>query len=85
MIQPTMHKPVPLGSRVVIRGGLYSNTLKELRGEVSGIASMHVLFHYIVSLDPDSYIETEYGTYKTISVLGTFLESEDGSNWHLDV
>lgn len=77
--EPTLHKPVPMGVRVVIPEYFVG---KKMKGEVAGISSMHVIFHYIVLLDEP--IESEFGLQKAITVGGPQLEAEDGSNWRLE-
>lgn len=78
---PTMHKPIPMGTRVrLVKDSGFPNNLG--MGEVVGIASMHVIFNYIVLFDEP--FQTEYGTHRAISVMGTLLEKEDGSNFRLN-
>jgi len=72
---PTPRKSVPMGTRVVSPGGYCSTEV--VKGRVVGIASVHMVFHYIVLLD--SPIETEYGTQGAITVLGSLLEGEGGT------
>lgn len=84
MYQPTLHKPVPLGSDVVIPVGPYNGSDKPRTGKVVGISSTHVLFHYIVLLDDGCEYHDGYGTHKAVSVIGTALEKPGGGNWKLD-
>ena len=77
---PTMHKPVPMGARVKIpdyygMGGEW--------GVVAGIASTHVIFHYIVILDKP-FNDPDYGEVKAVSVIGSELEGENGEHWRLE-
>lgn len=44
---PTLHKPVPMGSRVYIPE-YFSSKRKKLAGTVVGVASLHVIYTYIV-------------------------------------
>lgn len=78
---PSMHKPVPMGTlvrRSEDRGSMYP----PFTGTVTGIASCHVIHHYIVSLDAP--IEVDGEQHHAISVPGTLLDSEDGAtNWLL--
>lgn len=77
--EPALHKPVPMNSRVRLP---LQWTVREAKGTVVGISSMHVIFIYIVLLD--EAIETEYGTCKAMACPGSELESEDGlTNWRL--
>lgn len=81
VIQPTLHKPVPMNARVVVpvSAGLYH---QPLTGKVIGICSYHVIFIYIVLLDTP--INNGYGEMSAVPVPGSLLESPDGSNWRLD-
>jgi hypothetical protein len=75
MHTPTLHKPVPIGSKVRVED-------TSITGEVVGISSMHVIFQYIILLD--NPIEDEYGIHKAIVYPGSLLEALDGSNWKID-
>lgn len=80
MLTPTMHKSIPMNTRVVIPKGNYYP--EDLVGTVVGISSVFVIFYYIVLLDVP--IISEYGEQRAISVRGSVLESEDRlSNWKL--
>lgn len=79
-LQPTLHKPVPMGARV--------RTPKHYLGEdkigtVEGIAFRHIVFVYIVRLDEP--IQTEYGEQRAIVIPGSELEGLDGTNWRIEV
>lgn len=76
--QPTLHKPVPMGARVVIPA-LYVGEVRH--GTVVGIGFVHIVFSYIVLLDEP--VNTPYGTMRAIPVVGGDLTGEDGSNWRL--
>lgn len=80
---PTLHKPVPMNSRVFIPDYYIideiSDNQRRLGGTVVGIANIHVIFTYIVLLDEP--IQTEYGEFKAVVVNGAELEAEDGTNW----
>lgn len=79
MYEPTLHKPVPLESRVRLPFHYFG---KEVKGTVVGISSMHVIFVYIVLLDEAQ--DSEFGKVRAVAVPGAELESEDGStNWRL--
>lgn len=81
MYQPTLHKPVPMGARVKITEN--SGYPPVSPGTVVGVASVHILFHYIVLLDTP--FDTEYGPQRALSVPGTHLETEDGlTNFRLE-
>lgn len=69
---PTLHDEIPLGSRVIVPAS-YCST-EPVSGRVVGIASIHVIFQYIVLLDTP--IESEYGLNEAISVPGTLLRPE---------
>jgi hypothetical protein len=80
MLQPTLHKPVPLGSsvRIIETGSLNGKT-----GIVAGIAWQHVIFVYIIILDEP--IQTKEGLTLAVTLPGTLLQSTvDGSDWKLD-
>ena len=82
MSLPTMHKPVPINSRVKIPNYYSKDKNKNFFGTVVGISSMHVIFTYIVLLD--EFLESEFGDLKAVVVHGTELESEDGlTNWKI--
>lgn len=78
--EPTLHKPIPMGARVVLPEEFYGGG----KGTVVGISSMHVIFNYIVLLDEPKE-DSDYGTWKAISVSGTVLTGEDGTSYQLDV
>lgn len=79
--KPTLHHAVPLHSRVLIPLNYHKDKGERRAGTVTGIASMHVIFGYIVTLDAP--LETEYGIVTTVVVNGPELESTDGSNWRI--
>lgn len=79
---PTLHKPVPMGSRVYIPEYFSINKEKKLTGTVAGVASVHVIYTYIVLLD-ESIQSEEFGELKAVVVNGPELEGVDGSNWRL--
>jgi hypothetical protein len=73
---PTLHKPIPMNTRVSIP------MLNGSFGRVVGIASMHVIFCYIVLLD--DHLEINDEVVSAVSISGTELVSEDGkTNWRL--
>lgn len=77
---PSMHKPIPMGTRVRVPAGYAC--ANEIVGTVVGISSWHVVFMYIVLLD--EALDTDYGFQRAISVHGASLVSEDGSmNWKI--
>ena len=82
LLQPTLHKPIPMGARVKIPDHYY-NLPNEMWGEVVGISFMHVIFGYIILLDTP--LETSYGIQKAIVVNGPELEGSDGTNWRLEL
>lgn len=78
--EPSLHKPVPMGSRVKIPEYYIPNSKT---GTVVGISLMYVIFTYIVLLDEP--IDSEFGKISAIAVHGTELVSEDGlTHWRLD-
>ena len=76
MNKPTLHREVPMESRVLIPS-TYRNDGKSRLGTVVGISSMHVIFTYIVLLDEP------IKDFRAVVVNGPELEAEDGSNWRL--
>lgn len=78
---PTLHKPVPMGSRVYIPE-YFSSKRKKLAGTVVGVASLHVIYTYIVLLD-EPLASEEFGEVKAVVVNGPELEGIDGSNWRM--
>jgi hypothetical protein len=83
MNQPTMHKPIKMGTRVRFKAGSVSTDLyNRMTGEVQGVASMNVIFIYIVSVDVPFDIP-ELGLCKCIAVPGTSLEGEDGTSFEI--
>lgn len=75
-LQPTFHKPVPMGSRVILPE-VWAG--KSATGTVVGIASATVLFGYIVLLDTP--IVSEYGVQKAVVCSGCELMNEAGGDW----
>ena len=76
---PTMHKHIPMGTYVRTRE---DSGYPKVSGRVVGIASMHIIFIYIVLLDSALIVDNEM--HEAITVLGTQLESVDGTcNWLL--
>ena len=73
----SFHHAIPMEARVVIPAGLHTNNAQS--GTVIGIASMHIIIHYIVLLDEP--LITEYGTMRAVAVQGTLLTAADGSHW----
>ena len=80
MLTHTLHKPLPMNSRVIIPSGYIND--KEFHGTVVGISFLHIIFSYIVLLD--NPVDTEYGEQRAVVVQGSALEGEDGSNWRLN-
>ena len=77
--KPSLHKEVQMYTRVRVRNH------PELVGTVEGIATAHTVFHYIVRLDQETYLETHGQMVKSIAVPGTDLESPDGStHWRVE-
>ena len=77
---PSMHREVPMGTRVIVPAGYAS--VAELKGTVVGIASMHIIFSYIVLLDEPA--PSEYGDLRAVTVPGPQLSGENGENWRLE-
>lgn len=83
MNEPTLHKPVPMQTRVQVPVEWLGPGRESYLGTVAGISSIHMLFYYIVILDCP--LETEYGTQTAVSVVGTQLMDESGVYaWRLD-
>lgn len=80
MYTPTLHKPVPMGAEVIVPAEYTGRTRK---GKVVGIASIHVVFQYIILLDDGEEIESEYGIQRALTVAGPALEAPDGTHWRL--
>lgn len=79
MLQPTLHTPIPLQTRVLVPTHYVG---KKVRGTVAGIASLHVIFTYIVILDEP--IDHEQGVTTAITITGTDLMNLDGVyEWRL--
>lgn len=84
-MKPTLHLPIPLETRVRVIRAFFAPIPREDRfvGTVVGIATMHVIFTYIVLLDTP-WQDPDFGLTRAIVVQGTGLESEDGTkNWRL--
>jgi len=77
-LYPTLHEPIPMGTRVIVPAA-YCGAPKV--GTVVGIASCHVIFHYIVLLDEPH--ETCLGLVRAVSVSGCDLRGELGEDWRL--
>ncbi len=80
---PTLHKPVPMGTRVLVPEhymGLKDG--KPYEGEVVGVAFFHVIYSYIVLLDAP--FESSYGVIKAVTVTGGELVGTDGTDWKID-
>ena len=76
-LTPTLHKSVPMGVRVKVPKEYLG---EEAFGVVAGIASINVVFQYIVVLDRP--FENAYGVQQALVAVGPQLESEDGkTNW----
>lgn len=76
ILTPTLHKPVPLQIRVKVPGIYIGDSTSEATGRVVGIASMHVIFTYIVLLDKT--VETAEGPTDAVVVPGSELMNEEG-------
>ena len=86
--QPTLHKPIPMNTRVRLPRYFSDPFRTPIFGTVVGISSIHeiqadpFIFTYIVLLDVPLTIS--YGVVKAVVVSGPELESEDGkTNWRL--
>lgn len=76
-MQPGLHYPIPMNTRVRIPDSYLG---RRSMGTVVGISSMQIVFMYIVLLD-EPY-QAEFGEIRALTVLGSELESEDGTtNW----
>jgi hypothetical protein len=80
--QPTLHRPVPLQTRVIVPENYLGQHRATYGGRVVGIASVHVMFMYIVLLDEP--LMTDYGVTNAIVCDGANLKNEDGEYaWRL--
>lgn len=76
-LYPTLHKPVPMNTRVALPEEWLG---RHVTGTVVGIASIHVVFQYIVLLD--SPIVSEYGEQKAVVCGGPQLTClKTGGDW----
>lgn len=75
MSKPTFHRPIPMNSHVRLPLEWLG---KPATGTVVGVASMHVIFHYIVLLD-EPHQDTDFGQIRAVTVGGPQLEPTDGS------
>lgn len=81
-LQPTLHKPVPMNSRVRLPLEWCPGPAVGIpaKGTVVGIASVHVVFQYIVLLDTP--IISEYGQQRAVVCGGPQLTClETGKDW----
>lgn len=72
--KPTMHRPVPMNTHVVIPALFLG---KEVTGTVVGIASVHVIYQYIVQLDRP-HQDPDLGEIRVILVDGCQLLDAEG-------
>ena len=72
MLLPTLHKHFELGTRVKTKE---NSGLPLVTGKIVGISSIHIIFTYIILLDPECHITDEYGTHEAIAAHGTLLEA----------
>ena len=79
-MNPTLHKPVPMYSRVKIPKR-YHGLDEDVIGTIVGVSSVHVIFTYIVYLDNE--LKSSFGSVRGIVVPGPELEGLDGTNWRL--
>ena len=83
ILEPTLHKPVPMETRVRFSRDFTVDGTDYAYGTVVGIAHLHIVFSYIVLLDEP--MEAPEGLMRAVCVIGGLLESEDGSqNWRLE-
>jgi len=79
---PVLHKAVPMGVRVKVPPA-YLKGRQNVWGTVVGVSFAHLVFGYIVFLDES--FQAEHGEIRALTVIGSELEAEDGSNWRNDV
>lgn len=80
--EPTLHKSIPLQTRVIVPESYLGPDRESYAGRVVGISFLHVIFMYIVLLDVP--VETEYGLTSAICVNGAELMNEQGEYaWRL--
>lgn len=82
LLIPTFHKPVPMGTRVLVTTP-YVNKEDCQEGTVIGVASTHLISMYIVLLDKP--IESNCGTLKAIVINGPEIRGVDGMSWKLEL
>lgn len=75
---PTLHKPIPVGTRVVVSKGTAGDV--HMEGEVIGISMVHVIFFYIILLDTPIECTATGEMVRGITVPGCELETPDGEN-----
>jgi len=80
-IRPTMHRDIPIGTRVrTIKETLPKDVTEELVGEVQGVASVNLFFVYIILLDRP-YDLPYFGPCRCMAISGLLLEGEDGESF----
>lgn len=63
---PTMHRPIEMNTEVIVPADYLGH---EARGRVVGIASIHIIFHYIVLLS-EPYSHPDWGQISALSIAG---------------
>jgi len=80
---PTLHHPIPMGTRVVLPDHYGPAGASPPHGTVQGIAMAHLVFSYIVVLDHQMVLPP-YGTVQAVVATGPELVGEDGTHWRLE-
>lgn len=83
MMKPTLHRLIPLETRVLIHRDYFPHKRESYTGRVIGIKyDDYITFTYIVLLDVP--IQEEFGISNTIEIWGHELMNEDGVyEWRL--
>ena len=68
---PTMHPDYPIGARVSAK--LFQESNIEIIGTIIGVASTHVIFHYIILMDSPVPF-AGYDGWKAFSIPGTLFK-----------
>lgn len=81
-MKPTLHKSIPMNTAVRLPVDWLGH---EATGVVVGVATMHVVFMYIVLLDVP-HQDKDFGEIRAVTVGGPQLESVDGkTNWRFQL
>ena len=76
---PTMHKPIPMMTRVLLPDYVFNS---RSYGNVVGVSSQGVFFTYIIELDKEIFIE-DVGNVLFVSISGLELRDSEGNSWNI--